>query len=91
MGVDEAVKGLYVLLNMALSDNFSKKYMISIRNNFPKNKWFDEECKTLKHALKGFSKNKLLKQYSLLTRIQFDKAKLSCNNPKKEKRVSKKT
>ena len=78
MGVDEAVKGLYVLLDTALSDNFSKKYMKSIRNNFPQNKWFDKECKTLKHALNGFSKNNELNSKAIL-----------CKNPKKEKRGSK--
>ena len=46
--------------------------MKSIRNNFPQNKWFDEECKTLKHALNSFSKNNdlnssaSLQEYNLL-------------------------
>ena len=56
-GVDESVKCLYTLLDATISQNFSKKYMKSNGNKFPRNQWFDSECKTLKHAVNSFSKN----------------------------------
>ena len=42
-------------LDNAISHNFDKRYVKSAKNTFPKNQWFDNECKKSKRACNDFS------------------------------------
>ena len=57
-GVNEVVNSVYELLETAISANCSKKYQKSLKNSFPSNKWFDEECKRLKRLANDYAKHK---------------------------------
>ena len=56
-GVNEVVSSMYTLLETAISENFPKKYQKSIKNSFPTNEWFDDECKNLKRLTNDFAKH----------------------------------
>jgi len=55
-GVNDAVDNLYTLLESAISQICPKKFQRSITNTFPKNEWYDEECKNLKRVINAFVK-----------------------------------
>ena len=54
--VDNVTDSIYVFLNTAISQNFEKKCQKSIGNKFPKNEWFDLECKMLKRKVNDYPK-----------------------------------
>ena len=56
-GADSVLDTMYSLLNTAISQNFKKKYLKSQGDTFPRNEWFDNECKILKRLVNDFSKN----------------------------------
>jgi len=56
-GVDSVVNDMYTLLETAISGNFSRKFQKSAVNRFPRNEWFDNECKSLKRQTNEFAKN----------------------------------
>jgi exonuclease III len=55
--VDEVVESLYSLLHNAISVNFCFIRQKSSNNTFPRNKWFDDDCKQLKKTINIFLKN----------------------------------
>ena len=55
-GVNVATESVYTLLETAISVNCPKKYQKSIKNKFPCNEWFDDECKKLKRIANNYSK-----------------------------------
>ena len=55
-GVNEAVNSIYKLLENAISNNCAKKYQRTVKNSFPCNKWFDDECKKLKYLTNNFAR-----------------------------------
>lgn len=70
--VNAVVNDVYNLVETAISHSFPKKYQKSKGNTFPKNEWFDLECKDLKRQVNNYSKNhdldiqENLKEYCLL-------------------------
>jgi exonuclease III len=56
-GVNNAVNDIYAVLHTAISQNFSRKYQRSLGNTFPKNEWFDDDCKFLKRKINDYPKN----------------------------------
>lgn len=55
-GVNDAVNKFYALLESAIAENCTKKCQRPATNTFPKNEWFDEECKCLKRRTNDFPK-----------------------------------
>jgi hypothetical protein len=55
--VNMAVDSMYCYLDNAISNNFDKRYVKSAKNAFPRNQWFDNECKKCKRACNDFSKH----------------------------------
>jgi exonuclease III len=55
-GVDNVVNDIYTLLDTTISQNFSRKYQRSPSDTFPKNEWFDNECKSLKRKVNDYPK-----------------------------------
>ena len=55
-GVNEATNSVYKLLENAISDNCTKKFQRTVKNSFPCNKWFDDECKNLKYFVNNFAR-----------------------------------
>jgi len=56
-GVNEAADNVYTLLETAISGNCPKKFQKALKNSFPCNKWFDDECKILKRLANDYAKN----------------------------------
>ena len=59
--VDASVENIYNFLESAISENYSKIYRKGPKNKFPKNLWFDCECKTYKRIVNDYSKSHDLK------------------------------
>ena len=55
-GVNDVVSDVYTLLETAISENFLKKYQKAVGDSFPRNEWFDNECKQLKRVINDFAK-----------------------------------
>ena len=71
-GVNDAVANVYALLETAITENCPKKYQKAATNRFPKNEWYDDEFKNLKHLTNDYAKtydlnvqDNLLQYYSL--------------------------
>ena len=56
-GVNDAVSNIYSFIEIAISENFSKKYLKAPSDRFPRNEWFDDECKYLKRLANDFPKS----------------------------------
>ena len=54
--VNAAVSSMYCYLDNVISESFDKRYAKPPSNKFPKNKWFDMECKQLKRICNDFTK-----------------------------------
>lgn len=68
--VDDVVQSVYTFIETAISLNFRRKFSKSINNTFPKNKWFDDECKKMKHLVNSFSKTANMSIPSMFSRFQ---------------------
>jgi hypothetical protein len=44
-GVNDVVANVYALLETAITENCPKKYQKAATDRFPKNEWYDDECK----------------------------------------------
>ena len=55
-GVNDAVSQVYSLLETAISENLTKKYLKAPSNSYPSNEWFDDECKTMKRLTNNYAK-----------------------------------
>ena len=84
-GVENVVNGVYTLLETAISQTFQRKYQKSVGDTFPKNEWFDLECKSLKRSLNDFPKHNDLNKNDNLTEYVKLKKKYRATTQKKKR------